>query len=529
MPFLLSVSILRPKPDPIGWFLADTEALASVWFRQTKVGTGRHRAMSALDDSKVDGARFYRKAPATRAMRARRHWRGLPLHIRFAAAGSLVVLIGMLIVGWWVSREIEDSVTRNSAISTALYMESFIAPMSQELSQSDSISPDTAERLRELFKEPHLAERIASVKLWKEGGLVAFSTDPALIGMRFEPSASLKAAWAGHLSAEFDELDHPADYIQRQDVVPYLEVYNPIHSIYSGKIIAVAEFYQVATELEQDLFFARLNSWLIVAVVSIVMFLLLFGIVRQGSRTIERQNAELTRQFQEVTEMSEQNTKLRRRIQAAALRSGEHNERFLRRISAELHDGPAQALALAALRLDSAFRTAGIDPVNADISVIRSSLDDAMREIRSICRGLSLPEIEGMPLPDVLHLAAETHERRSGTTVDLNFDKNALTDCQLDRPQLICIYRFVQEGLNNAFRHGQGCEQAVSCRIEDNALTVSVRDGGPGFDPSELETETTRLGLRGLRERVESTGGRFFVSSSAEAGTRLEMSLPMGD
>ena len=72
--------------------------------------------------------------------------RPLPLHKQFAAAGGAVMLVGMLLIGWWLGREIEESVTRNSAISTALYMESFIAPLSQELSNNGGLTPLTAEK-----------------------------------------------------------------------------------------------------------------------------------------------------------------------------------------------------------------------------------------------------------------------------------------------------------------------------------------------------------------------------------------------
>lgn len=452
-------------------------------------------------------------------------WRRAPLHLRFAMIGSVVVLIGMLVIGWWVGREIENGVTRNSAISTALYMESFIAPLSQELGSGDALAPETAERLRALFREPTFAERIASVKLWKPEGLVAFSTDQDLIGKRFAPTPPLAAAWKGALSAEFDDLAHAPDYVQHADDVPYLEVYNPIHSIYTGEIIAVAEFYQIATELERDIFDARLKSWAVVGGVSLAMSLMLFGIVRQGSRTIERQTEELRARIGEVNAMAAQNTRLRRHIQGASRRAGEHNERLLRRISAELHDGPAQDLALAALRLDSAFRQIDPDRGREDAETIRASLDAAMREIRAISSGLSLPEIDGKSVLDTLSLAIETHERRTQSSVGAALDEPALDLLHLDHPSLICVYRFVQEGLNNAWRHAAGRDQRVAAWLEDSTLVVTVEDGGAGFDPGSLAVGSDRLGLLGLRERIESVGGQFAVTSAPGAGTTLRMAL----
>ncbi len=89
-------------------------------------------------------------------------------------------------------------------------------------------------------------------------------------------------------------------------------------------------------------------------------------------------------------------------------------------------------------------------------------------------------------------------------------------------PERICIYRFVQEALNNAWRHAGGVAQSVAQRIEAGQLVVEVSDEGSGFDPAAARPEG--LGLAGLRERVESLGGAFAIRSSP-AGTTLAMSL----
>lgn len=178
---------------------------------------------------------------------------GLPLHWRFALVGSIVSFLGMLIVGNLVTASIETGVVRNSAISSAVYMESFSAPMSQELAGSDGLSPDTIARMRMLLNGPPLADRIQSVKIWQAGGLIAFSSDPDLIGQTLPPSDDLAAAWQGELTASFDELEDAENARERLAGVPLLEVYNPIHSIVTGEVIAVAEFYLDASELNSDL------------------------------------------------------------------------------------------------------------------------------------------------------------------------------------------------------------------------------------------------------------------------------------
>lgn len=451
-----------------------------------------------------------------------------PLHRRFALVGSLVMLLGMLVIGTWVSNEIEDGVTQNSAISSALFMESFIAPLSQELVASDRLSDATIARLQALLSRPPLSQEIVAAKIWRPGGLLAFSSDPDLIGQRFPPGDELVRAWAGHLTASFDDLDDDEDARERATGIPLLEIYNPIHSILTGEIIAVAEFYQNAAKLEADLRSARVKSWAVVGAVTLATFAALFGIVRNGGLTIARQHAALSRQLDEVARISAQNDGLRRRIEAASRRASETNERQLRRISADLHDGPAQALALASLRFDSLMREATIDPDAAEAAELRRSLDAAMHEIRDLCRGLSLPELEGRSIAETLEMAVGAHERRAGGTVVRRFAPPTGREPPAPHPTLICVYRFVQEGLMNAFRHAGGTGAAVGCDWDGGRLLVSVADLGPGIDPAAASASAPcgGLGLAGLRERVESIGGEFRIETAPGAGTRLVMTLP---
>jgi signal transduction histidine kinase len=483
--------------------------------------TSTEPAMRTLS-APIGSAAVVRLFPNTGALR---------LDQRFMLAGSLVSLLGMAAIGLWVNEKIVDSVTRNSAIAAAVYMESFIAPLSQELLAEDSLSPATVSRLRQILASGPFTDRIVSVKIWKRGGLIAFSTDADLIGRRFEPTESLRRAWAGHLEAEFDEIDDDEAAEERARNVPLLEVYNPIHSIHTGDIIAVAEFYQIATELQRDLTGARITSWLVVGAFSAVTFALLFGIVRSGSRLIGRQHAELAARFADLTRVSAQNEALRRRIQGASLRAAELNERQLRRISAELHDGPAQALALASLRLESLAgrRSSPCGADEAEAETIRQSLDEALRDIRDLCRGITLPELRGRTVSDVLKLAVETHERRTRTIVALSDSTGAEGARQPEHPMLICIYRFLQEGLMNAFRHAGGREQRVEARTLGRSLEIEVADAGPGLGDTRTDLDHSGLGLLGLRERIEVLGGALRVESVEAGGTRLTMRLPLED
>jgi signal transduction histidine kinase len=224
---------------------------------------------------------------------------------------------------------------------------------------------------------------------------------------------------------------------------------------------------------------------------------------------IKQQRQGLQRQVAELSRLLSENWELQCKIRNAHQRTTEINELFLRRVSAELHDGPAQLLGFALLRLD-AVRPWRADhqlvEVADEFQTVRNALSEALNEIRHISAGLAPPELAGLTLAEVLEMAATRHARRTGTTVEC--DLRGLPDC-LDPSLRVCLYRFAQEGLNNAFRHAGGRGQVLQARCNDELLEVAVADSGSvHLDPRPM-SESEGLGLSGLRGRIESLGGVF--------------------
>ena len=449
-------------------------------------------------------------------------WRRLSLAGQFALAGSVVLLSGMIVIGVWVTRQIEDGVTRNTSASTALYMDSFVEPLLQDLAEGTTISPQAEKKLDELLEHTSLGRRIVSFKVWKENGLVVYSSHKSIVGQTFSTTPSLERAWAGEVTAEFDELEDDEDAMERAARLPLLEMYSPVRENKTGRIIAVAEFYAMAGALKSNLFWVNLTSWLVVVAVTASMLGLLSGIVLRGSRTIESQRHALEQRVMELSLLLAHNEELRDRVQRASRRTTEINEQYLRRIGADLHDGPAQLLSLAALRLDALKALLAEAPKKTDgrsnIEVVRESLTDALADIRDICTGLILPELDELSPAKLLKRAANMHERRTKTTVEVNIQS---APDYLEKSIKICLYRFVQEALSNAFRHAGGAGQRLTCRYNGEKLEVEVSDSGAGFDPSKKTEKSCGLGLPGLRERIESLGGNLEIISAPGEGTRL--------
>lgn len=453
---------------------------------------------------------------------ALRSWKALSLAAQFAIAGGCVMLLSMALVGRLVANRIEDGVVRNTALSSAQYIDSIIAPLSQDLADADSLSPGAKQAIAELFHGTSLGDRVVSFKLWKPDGLVAEASDPALTGKRFDMSDDLRKALGGEVSASFADLNDVEDRREQDLGLPLLEIYSPIREVWSGKVIGAAEFYEVATQLEADLASARQNSWIAVALIFSSIGALLYLIVLGGSRTIVRQRKALTERLDEVQALNDRNRLLRERVQGASARASAMNDQALRRIGADLHDGPAQLLGYAALRLD-ALRDGGAD--GDEVERIERAVKDAMREIRTISRGLSLPDIEARSAVEIVQSVAEAHAARTGAQVAVTCDMPH--DRTLSAAAKICIYRFVQEGLNNGWRYGGTGGQAVHLAHTAGRLRLAVRDTGPGFGPAEPGTEDGGgMGLAGLRDRVESLGGVFTARNRTDGpGAEIIMEL----
>jgi signal transduction histidine kinase len=177
-------------------------------------------------------------------------------------------------------------------------------------------------------------------------------------------------------------------------------------------------------------------------------------------------------------------------------------------------------LALAMLRLDDVGSPGSSG--TAAVNDVKSALNDALRDMRSIAAGLRLPELESLPTADAVRRAVDDHVRRSGTKVALEIGEVRR------EPQLstkIALFRALQELLSNATRHGEGRSVTVALAGDERSIVLAVSDAGPGFDESVVG-QKGHLGLAGIREQAELLGGRFDISRGPETGSVVTVRWP---
>lgn len=459
-------------------------------------------------------------------------FKGLTWSQRFLIASLVILGAGMTGIGWWIGMQIESGVIHQTAANTALYVSSVMEPNVQELATSQSITLEHQAALTRLLHDTSFGQGITSVKVWNKQGRIIYANTPANIGLVFPVDSDLAKALRGWVSSEIGNLSKPENVNDPERGQRRLETYSPVRRTGTDEIIGAVEFYQTVTGLDRDVAAAQQQSWLVVVGATAIMYLLIAGFVRFASDTIRRQQGELAFRVTQLQGLLKQNQDLHERVRRAAQRTTELNERFLRRIGAELHDGPAQDLGLALLRLDhlqpaAEFASSSLarNPVvETDFNLIQTSLRHALQEIRAISAGMGLPELENLPLSETVIRAIRAHERRTETSVKLDMDR--LPEA-VPVPIKITVYRIVQEGLSNAYRHAGGKGQSVRVGYGGSQLSVTVSDDGPGFDQTREDEWEEHLGLIGMRERVESLGGVFEIESGDGHGTRVLARLPL--
>jgi signal transduction histidine kinase len=207
------------------------------------------------------------------------------------------------------------------------------------------------------------------------------------------------------------------------------------------------------------------------------------------------------------------------------------NEQFLRRVSSDLHDGPTKDLALALLRidplseavLDDSKKTSNGEMIGKDLQTIQNSLEAAITDIRAISAGLRIPKLEKMSPVEVVQRAIKDYERKTNLKVPLDVAETPSTATESVK---ITLYRLVQEGLSNSYRHANGAGQSVNLRGDKRQIEVEIEDDGSGFDITAID-EQDHLGLAGMRERVEILGGEFKVITDATKGTKIIAQIPL--
>jgi signal transduction histidine kinase len=225
------------------------------------------------------------------------------------------------------------------------------------------------------------------------------------------------------------------------------------------------------------------------------------------------------RHYSQLLEKSDQLQEELRRLSRQIL-SAQEDER--RRISRELHDVIAQTLTginvrLAALAKEAATNTKGID---RNIARTQRLVEKSVDIVHQFARELRPAVLDDLGLIPALHSFMKSFNKQTGVRTHLT----AFTGVeQLDTARRTVLFRVAQEALTNVARHAQASRVDVTIKRLSGGICMKIKDDGKSFQVERMlhGKGSKRLGLLGMRERLEMVGGRFEIESSPGKGTTV--------
>jgi signal transduction histidine kinase len=190
-----------------------------------------------------------------------------------------------------------------------------------------------------------------------------------------------------------------------------------------------------------------------------------------------------------------------------------------RSISRELHDEIGQSLGALLVDISRLSSNAERPETKSELERMRALAERTLGGVRDMALLLRPSMLDDLGLIAALEWQAREISRRSQMEVAVESE-----DVKEDLPDevRVCIYRLVQEALNNAVRHAGAKNAKVTVEQSAVGIEVKVADNGRGFDPAR----TRGLGLLGMEERVKRLGGGFSVESKPGQGTTIHALLP---
>lgn len=210
------------------------------------------------------------------------------------------------------------------------------------------------------------------------------------------------------------------------------------------------------------------------------------------------------------------------------LRIIEAQEEERKRISREIHDGPAQLLANVLIRSDLAekvHKEFGPEQSLLEIRSLKEMIRAALYEVRRIIYDLRPMVLDDLGLIPTLKRYLATIEEYN-KVVKINF-VHIGEDKRLPSKYEVALFRLIQESVQNALKHSKASEIVVKFEKRRESINVVVKDNGVGFNPEEKRSDS--FGLIGMKERIVILEGVLSIDSSPLTGTTITMQIPLLD
>lgn len=197
------------------------------------------------------------------------------------------------------------------------------------------------------------------------------------------------------------------------------------------------------------------------------------------------------------------------------------------RLSRILHDSIAQNMLLIKLNVGNYKRFLSSGLKEEEYLRTINILDSTLKDVRELAHNLKPLNIDELGLQTVVRSMCNNVAREGGYKYELQFPDQPLS---LPKEIEICIFRVIQESLNNMIRHAKASSFTINLFFEETALVLFISDDGIGFKPKILLNEkyiSDGLGMMNMQDSVEKLNGTFQIDSSNNSGTIIIVAFPI--
>ena len=196
-----------------------------------------------------------------------------------------------------------------------------------------------------------------------------------------------------------------------------------------------------------------------------------------------------------------------------------------KRLSREIHDGPAQMMANVLMRsnlIDRTLQEKGIEAAIAEIKDLKINVRNALSEVRRIIYDLRPMALDDLGIvPTLKKYLSTVMEYNDGINIDF---KSYSTEQRISSNYEVAIFRLVQECVANALKHGKPTDISVKIEWHKSDINIVVKDNGVGFDLEEVGDQS--FGIIGMKERVEILSGSLSIITGVGKGTAVYFKIP---
>lgn len=236
---------------------------------------------------------------------------------------------------------------------------------------------------------------------------------------------------------------------------------------------------------------------------------------KRAEEAMQRYALELEKHRNHLEEMVKERTG---ELQSLSYRLIMVQEDERRAISRELHDQIGQSLTVLNLLLAKTLRSP--ETAKTDIQEATQTVKEVLAQVRNLSSSLHPGMLEDLGLLSTLNWYFNDFGKKTG--INIHFKPEGM-ESRLPPDVNITVYRIIQESLTNIARYAEVKEANVTLILKKQRLFIQIKDKGKGFD---VASQSVGVGLRGIRERVNSLKGNLKINSAPGYGTTIEVELP---